>query len=115
MQLLVVPGDEYVGSIEPDSLQVLVREALSSTSCDHGPTLIILQTYCKLARVPVEVHTACLPWKSPSCKCIHWPTFELWSVLLSLGKFPVLKRGDKKVVSRSADDIIASIKDCVGC
>jgi hypothetical protein len=70
-QLTLVPGDEYLESVEPQSLQVL--------------------TYCKLARLPVEVHTACLPWKSPS-----------W-------KYPVMKLGNK-TVSRSVEDIIAAVK-----
>jgi hypothetical protein len=73
-QLTLVPGDEYLESVEPQSLQVL--------------------TYCKLARLPVEVHTACLPWKSPS-----------W-------KYPVMKLGNK-TVSRSVEDIIAAVKQAV--
>jgi hypothetical protein len=90
-QLTLVPGDEYLESVEPQSLQVLVRSIKCTVlNC----VWLVLQTYCKLARLPVEVHTACLPWKSPS-----------W-------KYPVMKLGNK-TVSRSVEDIIAAVKQAV--
>lgn len=95
-QLLLVPGDEYLASIEPESLQVL--------------------TYCKLSRVSVEVQTSCLPWKSPSCTFIETHTK---SYSLNAGRYPVMVMpAKKKIVSESTSAIITTVKEMVssaGC
>ena len=75
---------------------------------------IQFQTYCKLSRVPVEVHTACLPWKSPSCRSRTF--LQGITVLMGaphVGKFPVMTQAKKKTVSHSADDIITAVKELV--